>query len=102
MSTDQTTKKDMLYGILNQVFDKTVSLFFLLNIYAKIELLKMLKLHQQGNKQAFFFYTFQNLKIYCKLNMQTILLILLQSSVFGGSFSSRVPCVTDVVMIWTY
>lgn len=90
----------MLYGILNEVFDKTVSRFFLLNIYAKIELFKML--HQQGNKQAFFFYIFQNLKIYCKLTMQTILLILLQNSVFGGSFSTRVPCVTDVVMTWTY
>lgn len=47
----------------------------------------MLQLHQQGNKQAFFFYAFQILKIYCKLSTKKILLILIQNSVLGGSSS---------------
>lgn len=68
----------MLYGILNQIFDITSSLIFLLN--AKIKLLKMLQLHQQGNCLGF---AFQTLKIYCKLSTQKILLILSQKSVFG-------------------
>lgn len=64
-----------------------MSLIHLLN--AEIKLFKVLQPHQQGNIQAFFFYAFQTIEIYCILSTQKVLPILLQNSVFGGSSSTR-------------
>lgn len=56
----------------------------------------MLQLYQQGNNQAFFFYAFQNIEIYCTLSTQEVLPILLQNSFFGGISSTR----ADLAWLW--